>query len=216
MSCCCNPFNRCCAALLAEIKEISGRKQRDDDAILSISVGSASPRSPDLSFEYHDKGIYDDLYQIIKYSADEICSSMEQSDKIMRLWKTFLEPFFGVPTRPQGTEDTEEVVKVKPSVVKNNEHGNIGSLANAANGRTTEKKPHSSRHNASPAEDDPTLSKPESGKFVRTATNKPILDPKSENPGSRSPANILVLPEHSDVVERSAEPTLPSQISSGK
>ena len=36
----------------------------------------------------------------------------------MKIWTTFLEPMLGVPPRPQGAEDTEDVVKAKNNSVK--------------------------------------------------------------------------------------------------
>lgn len=102
-------------ALLAEIKEINERKQKDDDFILSIAAGNRRSLIPDLRFEYPEPDVNEDLYQIIKHSADEMCTTMEQSDKIMRLWTAFFEPIFGVPSRSQGAEDTEEVSKGKPA-----------------------------------------------------------------------------------------------------
>lgn len=102
-------------ALLAEIKEINERKQKDDDFILSIAAGNRRSLIPDLRFEYPEPDVNEDLYQIIKHSADEMCTTMEQSDKIMRLWVAFFEPIFGVPSRSHGAEDTEEVSKGKPT-----------------------------------------------------------------------------------------------------
>ncbi|XP_028094445.1 paired amphipathic helix protein Sin3-like 3, partial [Camellia sinensis] len=59
--------------------------------------------------------IHEDLYQLIKYSCGEICTS-EQLYKVMKIWTTFLQPIIGVPCRPQGAEDTEDVVKAKNQI----------------------------------------------------------------------------------------------------
>eukprot|EP00250_Pteridium_aquilinum_P006099 c16080_g2_i1 orf=598-3312(+) len=107
-------------ALLAEIKEINERKQKDDDFILSIAAGNRRSLIPDLRYEYPEPDVNEDLYQIIKHSADEMCTTMEQSDKIMRLWTAFFEPIFGVPSRSHGAEDTEEVSKGKPTKFQDN------------------------------------------------------------------------------------------------
>jgi hypothetical protein len=96
---------------LGEIKEINEKKRKDDDFILSRAAGNRQPLVPDLKFDYQEPDVNEDLYQIIKHSADEMCSTMEQSDKIMRLWTAFLEPMFGVPSRSHDAEDTEEVSK---------------------------------------------------------------------------------------------------------
>ncbi|GKV22786.1 hypothetical protein SLEP1_g32612 [Rubroshorea leprosula] len=99
-------------ALLAEIKEISEKKRKEDDVLLSIAAGNRRPIIPNMEFEYTDPEIHEDLYQLIKYSCGEMCTT-EQLDKVMKIWTTFLEPVLGLPSRPQGAEDTEDVVKAK-------------------------------------------------------------------------------------------------------
>ncbi|KAI4385181.1 hypothetical protein MLD38_003236 [Melastoma candidum] len=97
--------------LLAEIKEISEQKHREDDASLAIAAENRGIGLPDLVFSYPDPDIHEDLYQLIKYSSGEVCTT-EQIDKVMKIWTTFLEPILGVPSRPQGAEDREDAVKV--------------------------------------------------------------------------------------------------------
>ncbi|KAA8529502.1 hypothetical protein F0562_033699 [Nyssa sinensis] len=104
-------------ALLAEIKEISEKKRKEDDVLLAIAAGNRRPIIPNLEFEYPDSDIHEDLYQLIKYSCGEVCTT-EQLDKVMKVWTTFLEPMFGVPSRPLGAEDTEDVVKAKNYITK--------------------------------------------------------------------------------------------------
>ncbi|OIW10525.1 hypothetical protein TanjilG_15897 [Lupinus angustifolius] len=101
--------------LLAEIKEISEKKHKDDDILLSIVSGNRRGILPNLGVEYPD--IHEDLYQLIKYSCGEICTT-EQVDKVMKIWTTFLEPMLCVPSRPSGAEDTEDAVKAKSNSVK--------------------------------------------------------------------------------------------------
>lgn len=103
-------------ALLAEIKEISEKKHKEDDVLLAIAAGNRRPIIPNLEFEYPDPDIHEDLYQLIKYSCGEVCTT-EQLDKVMKIWTTYLEPMLGVPSRPQGAEDTEDVVKAKNHAV---------------------------------------------------------------------------------------------------
>ncbi|KAI3875144.1 hypothetical protein MKW92_034901 [Papaver armeniacum] len=105
-------------ALIAEIKEINEKKHKEDDVLLAIAAGNRRPIIPNLEFEYSDPDVHEDLYQLIKYSCGEVCSSTEQLDKVMRLWTTFLEPMMGVPSRPLGAEDTEDVVKDTNGVTK--------------------------------------------------------------------------------------------------
>lgn len=96
-------------ALLSEIKEISEKKHKEDDVLLAIAAGNRRPILPNLEFEYLDTDIHEDLYQLIKYSCGEVCTT-EQLDKVMKVWTTFLEPMLCVPCRPQGAEDTEDAV----------------------------------------------------------------------------------------------------------
>ncbi|KAL2344258.1 hypothetical protein Fmac_005543 [Flemingia macrophylla] len=103
--------------LLAEIKEINEKKRKEDDVLLAIAAGSRQPIIPHLEFVYPDLEIHEDLYQLIKYSCGEMCTT-EQLDKAMKIWTTFLEPMLGVPSRPQGLEDTEDVVKAKNNSAK--------------------------------------------------------------------------------------------------
>ncbi|XP_008782411.3 paired amphipathic helix protein Sin3-like 4 [Phoenix dactylifera] len=112
-------------ALLAEIKEISEKKRREDDVLLAIAAGNRRPIVPNMEFEYVDSDIHEDLYQIIKYSCGEVCASSDQLDKVMRIWTTFLEPILGVKPRPQGAEDSEDMVKPKIRAVKNS-MANVG------------------------------------------------------------------------------------------
>lgn len=104
-------------ALLVEIKEISEKKRKEDDVLLAIAAGNRRPIIPNLEFEFPDPEIHEDLYQLIKYSCGEICST-EQLDKVMKVWTTFVEPMLGVPSRPHGAEDTEDVIKAKTHPTK--------------------------------------------------------------------------------------------------
>ncbi|KAI3970604.1 hypothetical protein MKX01_024251 [Papaver californicum] len=105
-------------ALIAEIKEINEKKHKEDDVLLAIAAGNRRSLIPNLDFEYSGPDVHEDLYQLIKYSCGEVCSSTEQLDKVMRLWTTFLEPMMGVPSRPLGAEDTEYIVKDTNGVTK--------------------------------------------------------------------------------------------------
>ncbi|KAE9597058.1 putative transcription regulator Others family [Lupinus albus] len=104
-------------ALLSEIKEISEKKHKEDDVLLAISAGNRRSILPNLEFDYPDSDIHEDLYQLVMYSCGEVCTT-EQLDKVMKIWTTFLEPVFCVPSRPSGAEDTEDVVKAKNNSVK--------------------------------------------------------------------------------------------------
>ncbi|GFY88375.1 SIN3-like 3 [Actinidia rufa] len=59
-------------SLLAEIKDISEQKRREDDVLLAIAAGNRRPIIPHMEFEYPDSDIHEDLYQLIKYSCGEV------------------------------------------------------------------------------------------------------------------------------------------------
>lgn len=94
--------------MVAEIKEIKEKQQKEDDIIQSIAAGNKQPLIPHLEFEYSDVGIHEDLYKLVRYSCEELFSSKELLNKIMRLWSTFLEPMLGVPSQSHGTERAED------------------------------------------------------------------------------------------------------------
>lgn len=96
--------------MLAAIKEISEKDRTEDHALLVLAAGNKRIISSNMSFDYPDPDLHEDLYQLIKYSCGEMCST-EQLDKVMKVWTEFLEPILGVPSRPQGAEDQEDAVK---------------------------------------------------------------------------------------------------------
>ncbi|RAL40892.1 hypothetical protein DM860_008590 [Cuscuta australis] len=91
-------------ALVAEIKEIKEKNQREDDVAHAIAAGNRHPICPNIEFEYSDHEIHEDLYKLIKYSCEEVCSTKDQANKVMRLWTTFLEPMLGVQSHSHGSE----------------------------------------------------------------------------------------------------------------
>ncbi|XP_006645435.1 paired amphipathic helix protein Sin3-like 4 [Oryza brachyantha] len=96
-------------SLLIEIKEINEKKRKEDDVLLAIAAGNRRPIVPNMSFDYVDSNIHEDMYKIIKYSCGEVCGSSDQLDKVMRMWTTFLEPILGVQPRTHGAEDADAV-----------------------------------------------------------------------------------------------------------
>ncbi|KAL6507331.1 hypothetical protein OROGR_023526 [Orobanche gracilis] len=121
-------------ALVAEIKEIRDKRQKEDEVLLSIAAGNQHSLTPDLEFEYPETEIHDDIFRIIKYSCEEICSSKEQLNKVVRLWTTFLEPMLGVHSRPHGSVATEDNAASKSRIVKNNIMESEGSPSSKSNG----------------------------------------------------------------------------------
>ncbi|XP_071711389.1 paired amphipathic helix protein Sin3-like 2 [Rutidosis leptorrhynchoides] len=86
-------------SLVAEIKEIKGKSQKDEDVLHSIAAGSRHFVSPNLEYEYTDVDIHEDAFKLIKYSCEEICTGKEQLNKVLNLWTMFLEPMLGVSTK---------------------------------------------------------------------------------------------------------------------
>ncbi|KAK4272056.1 hypothetical protein QN277_020656 [Acacia crassicarpa] len=95
-------------SLVAEIKEKKAKQQKEYDILQAIAAGNKQPLIPHLEFEYSDVGIHEDLYKLVRYSCEEVFSSKDMSNKIMRLWTTFLELILGVPSRTHGTENVED------------------------------------------------------------------------------------------------------------
>ncbi|GER29438.1 ABC transporter B family member [Striga asiatica] len=95
-------------SLVAEIKELKDKRQKEDDVLLSIAAGRRHSVITDLEFEYANAEVHEDIFKIIKYSCEEICSTKDQCNKVLRFWTTFLEPMFGVHSHPHGLETNED------------------------------------------------------------------------------------------------------------
>lgn len=128
--------------MLSEIKVISEKKRKEDDVILAIAAGNTRPVISNLDYEFSDPDIHEDLYQLIKYSCAEVCTS-EQLEKVMKIWTTFLEPMFGVPSRPEDVEDTEDVEKSNTHAAKSTA-ANLGETDCRAGDRATISDPSQS------------------------------------------------------------------------
>ncbi|XP_051141397.1 paired amphipathic helix protein Sin3-like 2 isoform X2 [Andrographis paniculata] len=106
-------------ALVAEIRDIKEKRQKEDDILLSIAAGSRHSIIPNMEFEYADPDVHEDVFKIIKYSCEEVITSKDQLNKALRLWTTFLEPMLGVHARPHGSETNEDAGASKGRTVKN-------------------------------------------------------------------------------------------------
>ncbi|KAL3640139.1 hypothetical protein CASFOL_015107 [Castilleja foliolosa] len=121
-------------ALVTEIKEMKDKRQKEDEVLLSIAAGNRYTLTADFEFEYPDSEIHEDIYKIIKYSCEEICSTKEQFNKVVRLWTDFLEPMLGVHSRPHGSVATEDNDASKSRTVKNTILESEGSPSAKSNG----------------------------------------------------------------------------------
>ncbi|KAE8717151.1 Paired amphipathic helix protein Sin3-like 1 [Hibiscus syriacus] len=104
-------------SLLAEIKELKEKNQKEDDVLMASVAGHRQPLASHLEYEYLNVDIHEDLYKLIEYSCEEMCSTKEQLNRVMRLWTTLLEPMFGVPPRLNGREGTDGAGKAQNPAV---------------------------------------------------------------------------------------------------
>ncbi|KAK9061738.1 hypothetical protein SSX86_018921 [Deinandra increscens subsp. villosa] len=126
--------------LVTEIKEIKEKSQKDDDVLLSIAAGNRHSVMSNLEFEFIEKDIHEDLFKLIKYSCEEICTTKEQLNKVIELWTTFLEPILGVPSRPHNYDNIEDVEMSTRGPVNNEGESDGGSLG-GDNGTLNQGKP---------------------------------------------------------------------------
>ncbi|KAF8118052.1 hypothetical protein N665_0006s0053 [Sinapis alba] len=100
-------------ALVTEIKDLKEKSQEEDDVLLTVAAGHRQPIIPHFEYEYFDMTIHEDLFKLVQFSCEEICSTKEQIGKVLRLWKNFLELILGVPPRAKGSNSVEDVVETK-------------------------------------------------------------------------------------------------------
>ncbi|KAI3808698.1 hypothetical protein L1987_24656 [Smallanthus sonchifolius] len=136
--------------LVTEIKEIKEKSQKDDDALLSIAAANRHSIMPNLEFEYTDKDIHDDLFKLIKYSCEEICTTKEQLYKVLRLWTTFLEPMLGVPSRPHNSDNVEDVESPTRGAAKNEVDSDGSPRGDSGTLNIKQRKPSCNGDNISP------------------------------------------------------------------
>ena len=86
-----------------EIKELNDKKKVSDEVI-----GKGMPpvdESPDLTLDYSDARVHDDVYAVIKFSTKEMLSA-EQGERVLTLYRNFVESFFNV--RRQNADDFKD------------------------------------------------------------------------------------------------------------
>lgn len=121
---------------MAEIKGLKEKSQNEDDVLLSISAGYRQPINPNLEYEYLNRAIHEDLYKLVQFSCEELCSTKEQLSKVLRLWENFLEAVLGVPPRAKGTDPVEDVV-IKPKTLDVNHSTSTNGEAAVSSGADT-------------------------------------------------------------------------------
>ncbi|KAI3699768.1 hypothetical protein L2E82_44292 [Cichorium intybus] len=216
-------------SLVAEIKEIKEKSQKDDDVLLTIAAGSRHYIIPNLEFEFTDKDIHEDLLKLIKYSCEEICTSKEQLNKVLRLWTTFLEPILGVPSRPQnpnGVEDADMASHVSTTKIETNgsqdpDGGSGGNMkVHCPNGVQSMVLDQDSSKNSLVNGD--ALTKEESKSMVNgdkdkeKGSNSPVLDLSGREASTSRPNNVTEDGQESkskiDKVSSSQHQNLPRSI----
>ena len=101
--------------------------------LIAIAAGNRRPIVPNMSFEYVDSKIHEDLYKIVKYSCGEVCSSSDQLDKVIKIWTTFLEPILGVQHQTHDTIDADLIKpKIADGVAAQQGHGDESMLQDQA------------------------------------------------------------------------------------
>ncbi|XP_024018495.1 paired amphipathic helix protein Sin3-like 2 isoform X1 [Morus notabilis] len=123
-------------SLVGEIKEIKEQKQKEDDFLLALVAGNRQFISPHLEYEYSDLSIYEDMYKLVEYSCEEICSTKEQLNKVMKLYTAFLEPILGVLSQLHCLKVTEDVKEVR-SGASNCSASSIGESDESPGGDAT-------------------------------------------------------------------------------
>ncbi|CAN6884560.1 unnamed protein product [Brassica oleracea] len=183
--------------LLAEIKDISEKKHQED-LLQAISVRTMPSFTPDLEFSYGDSQIHEDLYLLIKYYCEELCTT-EQADKVINLWTTFLEPMFGILSRSQGNLAMDEKLK------SNNQELDDASVAvkDSASGSNRKKHPRSPEKLKM---DNPTVQGSSPGKDassnrVKTAKHDKLQDDEAMT-NEVIQSSKLVSPRKDQVTER--------------
>lgn len=133
---------------MAEIKEIKEKRQKEDDVLLSIAAGSRHAIIPNMEFEYLDSEVHEDVFRIIKYSCEEVCSTKDQLNKVLRFWTTFLEPILGVHSRLHDSETDDDHGASKRQTLKSSTTSLVESEGSPnGNATTTNLKPPKSNCN---------------------------------------------------------------------
>ncbi|KAL3694267.1 hypothetical protein R1sor_007918 [Riccia sorocarpa] len=179
-------------ALITEIKELSEKKRREDDSAVAVASGNRRPLIPDLKFSYPDPSVHEDVFKIIKYSLDEVCNTVEQSQKILRMWTDVIEPFFDVARRAQGAEERADAGGSKTQPSTNKGGSADGGEVSGSYGDAREPDKASSLHDA------------KTGEVEGSAA--------SANPNSKSAPSFSLPPPKAGPPQPAEESTEPSTV----
>ncbi|GJZ20944.1 paired amphipathic helix protein Sin3-like protein 4 isoform X1, partial [Tanacetum coccineum] len=84
--------------LFKDIDSISKQRSEKDELHQHVADHKGE-YVPQMDFVYSDMDIHKGVYQFVRLVSADICSS-EQFDKSMKLWTSFVEPFFGMLPQP--------------------------------------------------------------------------------------------------------------------
>nr|GEX15170.1 paired amphipathic helix protein Sin3-like 2 isoform X1 [Tanacetum cinerariifolium] len=113
------------SGLVAEIKEKKENSQKDDDVLYSVVAGTKHSIVPHLEYDLTDKDIHEYLYKTIKYLCEEVCSTKEQVNQVLKLWTTFLEPMLYVPSRPENSDNVKDVEITTHGATRNEDSSKV-------------------------------------------------------------------------------------------
>nr|GEY06989.1 hypothetical protein [Tanacetum cinerariifolium] len=107
--------------------------------VLLLEVDSIVPH---LEYDLTDKDIHEDLFKIIKYLCEEVFSTKEQVNQVLKLWTTFLEPMLYVPSLLKIFDNVKDVEISTRGATRNEgeSDGSPGADSSRLNGGTLPKE----------------------------------------------------------------------------
>ncbi|KAK9865821.1 hypothetical protein WJX84_003538 [Apatococcus fuscideae] len=113
-------------AMLAEIRELGEKFKVQDD--VPEALGATYPFSarlrPFLTLDCTDRDVHNDVYKVIKHWV----GTTDSADKLLDIWTSFVETFFGLPQRPK----EEQAGQVEETSVEDLAKATLGNLHAAA------------------------------------------------------------------------------------
>lgn len=97
-------------AMIQEIKELAEKRRHLDDGQGVLTLSVAAPYmtrvAAELTYDYKDRMVHDDVYKIIKYTVQKTMSG-ELAQRALDWWAGLVEHLFGLPQR---TPEQEKAV----------------------------------------------------------------------------------------------------------
>ncbi|KAK9814633.1 hypothetical protein WJX72_009077 [[Myrmecia] bisecta] len=103
-------------SMLGEIKDLVERRRAEAAGLHALTtLAHAARLAPDLTFDYKDRVVHDDVYVVVKYAVKEMCTSGDTAERIMEFWYAFVEVLFGMPPRSVAEKAAKEEARPDPS-----------------------------------------------------------------------------------------------------